>query len=125
MLTAACNKPYMPEIDWDSYNSVEDVSTYFKHFSSDAMTHLGDTLKVHGWLVKMTLDEWNMLTSNRDMQFTNNASEWFSFPYVEIDYQTIIERPDDMSSQVFVTGIVAYEDEPRHFELKYAIIKNL
>ena len=140
-LCAGCKKYECDELSWTDYNSVEDVHCNFKYFEEENKVHIGDTLKVFGWL--WLPNEWpdnylylsdryqlsKILTSDKDMQNNNNAAtmyaarHWVSLDFNKYQIDPLIEILED--SLLYVTGVVNYYYEcgAGHYYLQTTEIK--
>lgn len=128
LICAGCKKHECAELSWTDYNMVEDVHCNFKYFVDENKAHIGDTLKVFGWLFKSTESskQWQYLTNSRDVQFCENMSILFRYPTVNLDmqnnyYQLMPESPYD--SMLYVTGTIWYDLEVNDFTLIVTNVK--
>lgn len=128
LICTGCKKHECAELSWTDYNTVEDMHCNFKYFVDENKAHIGDTLKVFGWLFKNTesSNQWQYLTNSRDVQFCENMSILFRYPTVNLDmqnnyYQLMPESPYD--SMLYVTGTIWYDLEVNDFTLIVTNVK--
>lgn len=111
-----CRKHECNALSWTDYNTVEDVWCNFYYNMDEYKQHIDDTLKVYGWLFKNpeSYKEWQYLTSNKDIQFCENMSILFNYPFVTLNmggnyFQFIPENPYD--SALYITGTIWYDQD--------------
>ena len=117
VICTGCKKHECDQLSWTDYNTVEDVYCNFKYFVDENKAHIGDTLKVFGWLYRTreVNPDWQYLTSHKEVQFCLDASQVHSYPIVSLniyhsDYNSLMpENPYD--SLLYVTGVVEVMEE--------------
>lgn len=116
-LCTGCKKHECEKLSWTNYNSVEDVHCNFTYFQEECMTHLDDTLRVYGWLhYNDGFSQWITMTSNKDLQFNNNSSLLYSYPFVDLFvsnqlYNSLIQN-NLYDTLAYVTGVVRINEPP-------------
>ena len=127
-LSVSCKKHECNALSWTDYNSVEDVWCNFYYNMDEYKQYVDDTLKVYGWLFKNTesFKQWQYLTSNKDIQFCENGSILYKFPFVTLNflqsyYQLMPENPYD--SVIYVTGVIKYNFDVDDYHLNVTNVK--
>lgn len=128
LLCVSCNKHECNALSWTDYNSVEDVWCNFYYNKDEFKQYVDDTLKVYGWLFKSTesYKQWQYLTRNKDVQFCENMSLLFMYPFVNLNmldnYNRLMpENPYD--SLLYVTGTICYDPEVNGFDIIVSCVK--
>ena len=116
LICVGCKKQHhCDEISWTQYNSVWTVKCNFKA-SEFARAHIGDTLKVYGWLHYIdfyTPDP--TLISNKDNQYTISFSHFGTYVYLDNNtfYSLVPSNPYD--SLLYVIATIDYYEAEEHF----------
>jgi hypothetical protein len=113
MCTGCKKEQECAPLSWTDYNWVEDVHCNFTHNVYESLTHLGDTLKVFGWLFENDFPNSNTryLISRKDMQFTY-AGRMFYYPWVEFHVNAerfdSLMAPNPYEMPLYIKGVVRY-----------------
>ena len=117
VICTGCKKHECAELSRTDYNTVEDVVCNFKYnYIEEKKAHIGDTLKVFGWLYRTreSNPDWQYLTSHKELQFCLDASQVHSYPIVSLNlfhsYYNSLMPENPFDSLLYVTGVVAVED---------------
>lgn len=120
-----CKKHECAELSWTDYNTVEDVHCNFKYKLEECKAHIGDTLRVYGWLFdsmqqkmlksEKTIRGYQYLTNRKDIQFSNNMALLSTNPHVIVyidlhDESLMPANPYD--SILYIAGTIDYKDVP-------------
>ncbi len=117
VICTGCKKHECAELSWTDYNTVEDVYCNFKYFVDENKAHIGDTLKVYGWLFETheRYPSWQYLTNKKELQFTGDMSLLSKNPHVTLflpyKYLDSLMPSNPYDSLLYVTGIVCYDPE--------------
>lgn len=118
ILILGCSKHDCAELSWSEYNTVEDVWCNFKYNKEESKAHIGDTLKVCGWLHYTTSLNMNspsasvLLTCCKELQYTHDGGKLYRNPYVTI-YANVLndtmfpENP--YNTIIYVCGTITYD----------------
>ena len=108
-----CRKHECNALSWTDYNTVEDVWCNFKYFEEENKTHIGDTLKVYGWLVDSNKYWYMTMTSVKELQFSHEGDVIYSNPWVNL----YIRYPESQlssihyDSTIYVLGTIFYNKD--------------
>lgn len=124
LIVCGCEKKECKELSWTGYNSVEDVHCNFKYFIEENKAHIGDSLKVFGWLFETHEyhPNWQYLTNKKEVQHTNNMSLLCANPHLSLflpyKYLDSLMPSNPYDTLLYVTGIVGYDPEINGYHLK-------
>ena len=88
LVTPGCKK--RPEVSWTDYNTVEDVYYHFTHNKEEAEAHLGDTLKVFGYIHICYENCYGMheMTVSKELAHTYDGTLLYFNPFVILNSKT-------------------------------------
>ncbi len=110
LATLGCKK--RPEVSWTDYNTVEDVYYHFTHNREEAEAHLGDTLKVFGYIHICYENCYGMheMTVSKELAHTYDGTLLYFNPFVILnlpkEYPSLYVYADTLA---YVTGTVSYD----------------
>lgn len=113
IIFTGCRKHECNTLSWTDYNTVEDVWCNFKYFEEENKTHIGDTLKVYGWLVDSNKYWYMTMTSVKELQFSHEGDVIYSNPWVNL----YIRYPESQlssihyDSTIYVLGTIFYNKD--------------
>ena len=118
IICTGCKKHECDKLSWTDYNTVEDVHCNFKYFVDENKAHIGDTLKVYGWLYMIEDSKGyysKLLINKKELQYCTNKSLLFSYPYILLETTLVpidsIMPENPYDSLLFITGIINYYEE--------------
>ncbi len=113
IIFTGCRKHECNALSWTDYNTVEDVWCNFKYFEEESKTHIGDTLKVYGWLVDSNKYWYMTMTSVKELQFSHEGDVIYSNPWVIL----FIRYPESQlssihyDSTIYALGTIFYNKD--------------
>lgn len=118
LCSATSCKEYRPEVSWSDYNSVEDVHYHFLRNNDEVDAHIGDTLKVYGYIKKCgcqeTCNGWHTMTISKELAHSDDPQQCYHNPHVElfIRRDNLLTSPNEYTDTLaYVTGIVNADDQ--------------